>query len=166
MKLQQSIKFMGLKQIIFTIVLLLLILVGYFYGVRLLYPELLNRGLFGDMFGGINAVFSGLAFLGVIYAIIIQREELKLQREELALTRDELKRSAQAQENSERALLKQAESLKQTAKLNGLGAILSYESMLIEVAYTGKYGEIPIARREKTGEIIRKIESIIEAKGN
>lgn len=155
---------MSLKQIIITIVLLLLILVGYFYGVRLLYPELLNRGLFGDMFGGINAVFSGLAFLGVIYAIIIQREELKLQREELALTRDELKRSAQAEEKSERALSKQAESLKQTAILNGLGAILSYESMLIEVAYTGKYGDIPMVRRTETEKIKKEIESIIGVK--
>lgn len=50
-----------------------------------------NRGTFGDMFGGANALFSGLAFAGIIIAIILQKQELKLQREELKQTRKELK---------------------------------------------------------------------------
>lgn len=50
-----------------------------------------NRGTFGDMFGAINALFTGLAFAGVIYTIYLQKIELKLQREELRATRDELK---------------------------------------------------------------------------
>jgi len=49
-----------------------------------------ERGTFGDMFGAINSLFSGLAFAGVIYAIILQRKELQLQREELEATRKEL----------------------------------------------------------------------------
>lgn len=49
-----------------------------------------ERGTFGDMFGAVNALFSGLAFAGVIYAIMLQRKELQLQRFELRLTRDEL----------------------------------------------------------------------------
>jgi hypothetical protein len=39
-----------------------------------------ERGSFGDMFGAANALFSGFAFAGVIYAILLQRQELKLQR--------------------------------------------------------------------------------------
>lgn len=50
-----------------------------------------ERGTFGDMFGAINALFSGLAFGGVIYAILLQRRELVLQRSELTLTRNELR---------------------------------------------------------------------------
>jgi hypothetical protein len=49
-----------------------------------------DPGKFGDMFGATNALFSGLAFAGVIYAILLQRRELKLQRDELELTRGEL----------------------------------------------------------------------------
>lgn len=49
------------------------------------------RGTFGDMFGAVNSLFSGLAFAGVIVAIILQSKELKLQREELEQTREELK---------------------------------------------------------------------------
>lgn len=41
------------------------------------------RGTFGDMFGVSNALFSGLAFAGVIYAIFLQRAELAIAKEEL-----------------------------------------------------------------------------------
>jgi len=33
-------------------------------------------GPFGDMFGAVNALFSGLAFAGIIVAILMQRQEL------------------------------------------------------------------------------------------
>ena len=49
-----------------------------------------NKGEFGDTFGALNALFAGLAFAGVIYAILLQQRELKLQREELELQRKEL----------------------------------------------------------------------------
>ena len=55
-----------------------------------------GAGLFGDSFGAVNALFSGLAFAGVIYAIILQRKELQLQREELEATRGELKGQKEA----------------------------------------------------------------------
>ena len=83
-----------------------------------------ERGTFGDMFGAVNALFSGFAFLGVIYAILLQRTELSLQRDELALTREELKKSANAQEKSEKALAKQAEAMEKTALVNSLTASL------------------------------------------
>jgi hypothetical protein len=44
----------------------------------------------GDAYEGLSALFSGLAFIGVIYALAYQRAELKFQREELALTREEM----------------------------------------------------------------------------
>lgn len=48
------------------------------------------KGQFGDKFGAINALFSGLAFAGLIVTLIQQKEELSLQREELKNTREEL----------------------------------------------------------------------------
>lgn len=50
-----------------------------------------ERGQFGDMFGAVNALFSGLAFAGLIITLILQREELSLQRDELKQTRKEFK---------------------------------------------------------------------------
>jgi len=56
-----------------------------------LIPSDAVRGQFGDMFGSINALFSGLAFVGVIVAILLQKEELEEQRNELRETRKEFK---------------------------------------------------------------------------
>lgn len=84
------------------------------------------RGTFGDSFGGINALFSGLAFAGIIYTVLLQRRELELQREELSLTRKELKRTADAQEKSVKALTKQIDSMNDTARLNALQTLIEY----------------------------------------
>ena len=40
-----------------------------------------GRSNFGEMFGSVNTLFSGLAFAGVIYTILLQRYELESQRE-------------------------------------------------------------------------------------
>lgn len=50
-----------------------------------------DRGTWGDMFGGVNALFSGLALAGVVIAILLQSAELSLQRQELEDTREEIK---------------------------------------------------------------------------
>lgn len=71
-----------------------------------------ERGLFGDMWGGINTLFSGLAFAGIIYAIFLQREELLLQRRELELTREELARTALASEQTARLIAEQSSLLR------------------------------------------------------
>lgn len=39
------------------------------------------RGQFGDLFGSVNALFSGLAFAGLVITIIQQRHDLQLQRQ-------------------------------------------------------------------------------------
>lgn len=44
-----------------------------------------------NKFDPLNALFSGLAFWGVIYAILLQKSELALQRRELKLTRTEVR---------------------------------------------------------------------------
>lgn len=55
--------------------------------VYALLPDWSTRGTFGDSFGAVNALFSGLAFAGVIHALNLQREELRAQRAESLETR-------------------------------------------------------------------------------
>jgi hypothetical protein len=86
-------KLVGLFSLIF------LIWLASYYIIKAHIPVSL-RGTFGDTFGAINSLFSGLAFAGIIYTILLQRDELHLQREELKSTREELKRSADAQEKT------------------------------------------------------------------
>jgi hypothetical protein len=59
------------------------------WGVFTFLP-LTRTGDLGDGFAVIGALFPALAFGGVIVAIILQRQELRLQRQELSLTRNEL----------------------------------------------------------------------------
>ncbi len=68
-------------------------------------------GQFGDAFGTVNALFSGLALLGVVYAILLQREDLELQRKDL-------RASIKAQEDAALAQANQARIAAMTAALS------------------------------------------------
>ncbi len=78
--------------------------------IWLLVGDWTAAGQFGDAFGAINALFSGLALAGVIVAMLMQREELKLIRKELG-------QSSEAQEAQAKALII-------TAQLNANSALL------------------------------------------
>jgi len=54
-----------------------------------MFPDPSDAGARGDMFGGLTALFSGLAFAGFISTLLMQRRELSLQRQELTQTREE-----------------------------------------------------------------------------
>ena len=69
---------------------LLVVVVWAASGVLIYFYAGAGRGIFGDMFGAINALFSGLAFAGVLYAILLQRADLRLQRHEYELSRAEM----------------------------------------------------------------------------
>lgn len=112
------------------IALIIVFWLGSFFLIKHYLFDLNDRALLGDSFGVVNSLFSGLAFAGIIYTIVLQRKELSLQRQELKETRKELQRSATAQENSEKQQKRQSENLKITAKLNALSTLVSYYSDL------------------------------------
>jgi hypothetical protein len=62
--------------------------IQYYYATRVFSEigTLQHRGQFGDIFGGVNAFFTGLAFAGVLFTIFLQRKELEWQRKELSET--------------------------------------------------------------------------------
>jgi uncharacterized membrane protein len=85
------------------------------------------HGTVGDMFGAVNALFSGWAFLGVIIAIILQKQEPEEQRAEIRHTRI-------AQQDSARALQAQLEPLETHAKIDALNHIINGLSARIQRA--------------------------------
>lgn len=119
-----------------------------------------ERGTIGDSFGAVNALFSGLAFAVLIYAIILQREDLKLHRQELELNRREIHKSAVAQEKSEEALVKQTEQMHLTAKLNAMNTIINYYN--IQIANPNNSSGIVEQARAKRRSIIKQIDNLIE----
>lgn len=96
------------------------------FGFRLL-PQrilaLLPEGSGWNGFEAANALFAGLAFACLIWAIFLQRDELGLQRRELRFQRRELKRTASAQERSEESLRQQVGSMVLGGYLNALNSV-------------------------------------------
>ena len=92
------------------------ILVSLLSGVFVLWlylPSYLNshlrtlsdKGVYGDSYGSVNALFTGLAFAGLVFTIFLQQREIKLQRddffsqlEEMKLSREEVGRQVKTQE--------------------------------------------------------------------
>ncbi|HYD63620.1 MAG TPA: hypothetical protein VEC35_24915 [Noviherbaspirillum sp.] len=86
--------------------------------VLLFFPPPDNVADFGDMFGAVNALFSGLALAGVTYAVVIQRDEL-------SLTRDELAKTAAAQIEAAQALQRQIGLQQKASRLTALSALVA-----------------------------------------
>jgi len=85
-------KYLTKKRILIGLLIVLIIWAGS--GIYLYFnfnPS--DRSSIGDMFGAINALFSGIALFGIILSIFLQQNALELQKEEIKLTRDEFKHS-------------------------------------------------------------------------
>lgn len=103
------------KKIILIIFVLLITHVVFGFVVYLSFGTWSDRGTFGDIFGGLNSFFSGLAFFGVIYAILLQKEALEIQHDELIMTRNVMKETQGSHEiNARQQLL--------IAQINGVTA--------------------------------------------
>lgn len=76
------------------------------------------RGVFGDKFGAINALFSGCAFVGIIFTLLLQRKQLIAQGQEIAKTREEME--------------KQNEVLKQQRFENTLFQLLTLHTDIVD----------------------------------
>ncbi len=92
------------KWIIFAVVCLcVLVLQGMtYFVVTSRVSEWQVRGQLGDLFGITNSLFSGMAFAGVIFMMLLQQDQITIQRDEATQERDEARRSleTQAQANS------------------------------------------------------------------
>ncbi len=97
-----------------------ILLLSATYAVVILHllPEPDEHGTFGDLFGGLNTLFSGLAFLGLILAILLQRQELREQRKEFQQARE-------AHEATAKALQDQLVSAERAANVQAINLLLS-----------------------------------------
>lgn len=72
--------------------LIVLIWIGGWILIDLNVASEATRGQFGDKFGAVNSLFSGLAFAGIILTLLLQREDLSLQRIEIENAKHELEK--------------------------------------------------------------------------
>ena len=122
-------------------------------------PHLPDRGQFGDAFGAINALFSGLALAGVVIALLMQRAELRLQREELRLNRTEQSRLVTAQNESAGALNKQFHIQTLAAEIAILQGLIHSASAELDRANHS------IASARQSGSGVGKIEAFAPGAG-
>jgi len=92
------------------VLLVLAIWIGGGLAICFAIPGWQERGQFGDLFGAVNALFSGLAFAGLYWALQMQSEQLELQRTELALQREELAATREELEGQRLQLQRQTET--------------------------------------------------------
>ncbi len=52
-----------------------------------------DKGTFGDSFGSVNALFTGLAFAGLVFSILLQQRQIRLQRADFLSQLQEMKDS-------------------------------------------------------------------------
>ncbi len=96
---------MNIKRLILYITIILIpvaTLFGYILFVISTTDWKSNLGTFGDSFGIVNTLFTGLTFSGLIINLLQQREEIKIQKEDLLESRKQFSRSADAQEKTAR----------------------------------------------------------------
>ena len=98
-----------------------------------------TRGTFGDMYGMVNALFSGLATGGVILAILLQRLDLKIQRQELRnsieqleLQREEMQLQRQEMQQSTAEIRAQKEILDRQNFEDKFFRLLEHYQFLLE----------------------------------
>ena len=104
--------------------IIIMISIIYFIVVLFLYKDSPpSVGEFGDLFGGLNTLFSGLAFAGVIITVYMQMEELKLTRVVMEESLIEQKDSREAFQNQLESMnvANTLETLKYYANIPGVG---------------------------------------------
>ncbi|MCB9034709.1 MAG: hypothetical protein H6553_12785 [Chitinophagales bacterium] len=123
-----------------------------------------ERGTIGDAFGSVNALFSGLTFVGLFYTILLQREEIKINRKEIEQNRKQLLSANKTQVELQQILLEQSNQTKLTAKLNAMSTVINYYNNQIN---NDKYSvEIQENARVKRRALIKQIDSMIEGLQN
>lgn len=106
---------------IFWVVIFIVVLaicISYFIILHQLAFDPLKKGVFGDAFGALTSLFTGMAFIGVIFSIVLQRRDLRA-----SIT--EMKSSAKAQN-------KQAEILALNIRMEALKSELEYKCTLMD----------------------------------
>jgi hypothetical protein len=179
----------GFFKIFGPVAILIIVLWFAWWGVANSYwASMADRGLLGDLFGGINALFSGLALAGVVTAVILQshelhlqrdamnkqreeleltrdemklqREQLTLQREELQLSREEYKRMAAANEEAAQALSRQLKLQAQASRIVGLSSLLEVaNSRVVGIAHHHEDKMIAIKRESDLSKAICELEA-------
>ncbi len=107
--------------------------------VALCFKDLTKQGQFGDMFGALNCLFTGVAFVGLMLNVHLQRRQvlmqasqLEMQREELDSQKEELKEARALQVAQRDHLAEQARMLHRQAFESTLFTLIQQHSKTVD----------------------------------
>ncbi len=126
-----------------------------------------DTGTFGDNFGSVNALFTGLAFAGLVFSILLQQRQIRLQRADFLSQLKEMEGSRKSVEDQNQLLAVQNQLLRgQTdvslVELEANAMQLDAQADELEVrragAYSGPQGTNRIKEmRDRANELRKKI---------
>ncbi|MCG8456810.1 MAG: hypothetical protein MI919_11065 [Holophagales bacterium] len=111
------------------------------------------RGAIGDSFGAVNALFSGCGLAGIVYAILLQREDLAAQRYEIRLAQ-------RSQDEAIQISREQTHALRLSAELSATAALLAYYLQEREMARSRDH----VVLVDKLQDRIRRLSDVMEKK--
>lgn len=134
---------------------ILVLLVAFVWVLPMVISTPTERGQFGDQFGAVNALFSGLAFLGLIVTIAFQTRGLRLQSRDLRLQTEALRLQIKEFSEQKEEMKRSAEAQEMANKLKALELWSSTRKMLIDIAI--KNAEIEPTEGQRRSEL-KKVE--------
>lgn len=130
------------------------------FGFELINPSLESRAQNGDMFGPTNALFSGLAFVGLIYTIIMQRKELAMQRDELRLQREAMRDAATEQSKQAQAQLAQLAALEKSNSLTAITHDIEMAKIKLDLLHNQVRASSPTFIDKEYSAVKNKLDTI------
>lgn len=107
--------------------------------------NLARTGTFGDTFGAVNSLFSGLAFAGVAVAVVFQWRELRHLEEQTAIARRQANVADQQSKEAEDERKRAERYASLTACLNAIGSLTQASSQSIEFTMMSSEKRVPLS---------------------
>jgi len=127
--------------------------------LKWLHGDYQGAGSFGDSFGALTSLFTGLAFVGLIVTLRQQKRQIEMQREDLKLQREEMKASREELAGQKAQMELQNQSLRQQmfeqTFFNLLNLFNQYIDDLVEGPSPG--GSEPRRGRDQLGVIRERL---------
>lgn len=118
-----------------------------------------SAGEYGDIFGGVGALFSGLAFVGLVVTLVMQYSALNKQSDELELTRNSVAKQAEELSISSEALQLQVSEMKaQRAEMEASRETLAQQqAVMAKQAFEGTFFQMLKLWNDRVGEITSQL---------
>ena len=122
----------------------------YFVVVTTFFKTPNDSNGFGDTFGGLNTIFSGLAFIALVNALFMQSKELSLQREELQETQ-----RLMADQKGE--MVRQAETMHLQQFESTFFQLLNQQRKILELVSVQGLGRSPSVRGLEAIQVLEQV---------